>query len=291
MDAYGGEKGLQKAETKLISPPKVEVTRGMIFASLDPEAVPLEESLGGFGFYLDLYMNHSEEGMEVRGPQRWIVQSNWKIGAENFAGDSYHTPQTHISVIEIGLFLEPKANRRKEGALYWADGGGGTTYKLPTGDFDENMAYIGYPEEMIKRIRERWSPEQQKMVGEAGFMVSASTIFPNLSFVHNWPRVREGEDVEVEPLPQWPPFAADTASRFRDARSEHVDVGGDPRRERADDGEGRADREGGQRSQGGNAAACARRADREQGGSCPKGAPGEADRDALEPGECEECAA
>ncbi len=31
--------------------------------------------------------------------------------------------------------------------------------------------------------------DQKKMVGEAGFMVSAATIFPNLSFVHNWPRV------------------------------------------------------------------------------------------------------
>ena len=33
------------------------------------------------------------------------------------------------------------------------------------------------------------------MVGEAGFMVSAATIFPNLSFVHNWPRVHEGAHV------------------------------------------------------------------------------------------------
>ena len=78
--------------------------------------------------------------MEVRGPQRWLIQSNWKIGAENFSGDSYHTPHTHVSVVEIGLFMEPKANRRKEGALYWAGAGGGTTYKLPTDDFDKNMA-------------------------------------------------------------------------------------------------------------------------------------------------------
>ena len=194
-DAYGGESGFKKSETTLIAPPHVAVTRGMIFASLDPDAPSIDEALGGFGFYLDLYMNHSEDGMEVRGPQRWIIQSNWKIGAENFSGDSYHTPHTHVSVVEIGLFTEPKANRRKEGALYWAGGGGGTTYKLPTDDFDKNMAYIGYPEEMVERIHQRWTPEQKKMVGEAGFMVSASTIFPNLSFVHNWPRVREGAHV------------------------------------------------------------------------------------------------
>jgi phthalate 3,4-dioxygenase alpha subunit len=40
-----------------------------------------------------------------------------------------------------------------------------------------------------------WTPAQQALVGEAGFMVSAATIFPNLSFVHNWPKIREGDDV------------------------------------------------------------------------------------------------
>jgi phenylpropionate dioxygenase-like ring-hydroxylating dioxygenase large terminal subunit len=195
QEAYGGEAGLKKSESGLAAPPNIGVYRGMIFASLDPHALPLADALGGFAFYLDLYMNHSEGGMEVRGPQRWIIQSNWKIGAENFAGDSYHTPQTHVSVVEIGLFLEPKANRRKEGALYWAGGGGGTTYKLPANDFNANMAHIGYPEEMVSRMRDRWSPEHLRMVGDAGFMVSASTIFPNLSFVHNWPRAHQGTNV------------------------------------------------------------------------------------------------
>jgi Ring hydroxylating alpha subunit (catalytic domain). len=69
--------------------------------------------------------------VELRGPQRWRIKANWKIGAENFAGDSYHTPHTHASVVDIGLFREPKASKRKEGALYQAGPGAGTTYKLP----------------------------------------------------------------------------------------------------------------------------------------------------------------
>jgi phenylpropionate dioxygenase-like ring-hydroxylating dioxygenase large terminal subunit len=208
-DAYGGEAGFKKSETSLASPPRTGITRGMVFACLDPNAPSLDESLGGFDFYLDLYMNHSEEGMEIRGPQRWLIQSNWKIGAENFSGDSYHTPHTHVSVVEIGLFMEPKANRRKEGALYWAGAGGGTTYKLPTDDFDKNMAHIGYPEEMVARMHDRWSADQKKMVGEAGFMVSAATIFPNLSFVHNWPRVHEGAHVvPFISIRLWQPISA-----------------------------------------------------------------------------------
>lgn len=39
------------------------------------------------------------------------------------------------------------------------------------------------------RIKEVWSPRQQRVVGEDGFMVSAATCFPNLSFVHNWPKL------------------------------------------------------------------------------------------------------
>src|SRR4029079_17963612 len=80
--------------------------------------------LGDFRFYLDYYTRQSPSGIEVRGPQRWRIKANWKIGAENFAGDMYHTPNTHRSVVEIGLFREPKAEKRKDGTTYWAGAGG-----------------------------------------------------------------------------------------------------------------------------------------------------------------------
>jgi phthalate 3,4-dioxygenase subunit alpha len=190
-DAYGGETNLPRKGTTLLSPQRVASYNGFVFASLDEAAPPLEQALGGFQFYLDLYSNQSASGLEVRGPQRWMIDANWKIGAENFAGDTYHTPHTHASVVEIGLFREPKANKRKEGALYFAGAGGGTTYKLPTDDFRQNLLYVGYPEEMVDRIERRWSDEQRALVGKAGFMISAATIYPNLSFVHNWPQVNE----------------------------------------------------------------------------------------------------
>jgi hypothetical protein len=95
-------------------------------------------------------------------------------------------------VVEVGLFHEPRASRRKEGALYFAGRGGGTTYKLPGTDFAANMAYLGYPSVMVDTMQATWSREQRALAGRAGFMVSAATIFPNLSFVHNWPVVREG---------------------------------------------------------------------------------------------------
>jgi phenylpropionate dioxygenase-like ring-hydroxylating dioxygenase large terminal subunit len=136
------------------------------------------------------------------------VRANWKIGCENFVGDMYHTPYTHQSVVDISLFREPKAHKRKEGAIYFAGRGGGTTYKLPAGDFSERMRYVGYPDEMIARMRDAWTDAHVALVEESGFMVSAATLFPNLSLVHNWPQVDGSDDVTpFISIRQWQPVS------------------------------------------------------------------------------------
>jgi phenylpropionate dioxygenase-like ring-hydroxylating dioxygenase large terminal subunit len=207
-DAYGGEEGFPRKGQALLPAPALDTYNGLIFISLDPEAPSLEEFLGDFRFYLDYYTRQSASGIELRGPQRWRIKANWKIGAENFAGDMYHTPHTHTSVVEIGLFREPKAEKRKDGSTYWAGRGGGTTYKLPEGSLEERLRYVGYPVEMIARMKETWSAEQLQVIGGDGFMVSAASLFPNLSFVHNWPRVEESDDVlPFISLRQWQPIS------------------------------------------------------------------------------------
>lgn len=197
-DAYGGEEGLRKEDMALLSAPRSETYNGMIFASLDPDAPGLEEYLGDFKWYLDFYTRQSEAGLEFMGPQRWRVEANWKIGMDNFAGDTYHTPHTHRSGVEIGLMQDHKGGKRKQGAVYWAGIGGGTTYKMSAGGLEENLAYVGYPKEVIENMKQMWSPEQQAMVSQDGFMISAGSIFPNLAFVHNWPKV--SQDGTVAPF-------------------------------------------------------------------------------------------
>ncbi len=207
-DAYGGERGLIREENRLLEPAATEIRHGMVFVRLSGEGPSLDEFIGDFGYYLDFYAHQSPAGLEMRGPQRWRVNTNWKIGCENFVGDMYHTPFTHRSVVDISLFREPKANKRKEGVLYFAGRGGGTTYKLPTGDFRERMNYVGYPDEMIDRAANAWSEAQHRLIDDDGFMVSAATLFPNLSFVHNWPQVRgDGDVVPFISLRQWQPVS------------------------------------------------------------------------------------
>jgi phenylpropionate dioxygenase-like ring-hydroxylating dioxygenase large terminal subunit len=208
-EAYGGEAGFPRRGQSLLPAPAVDSYNGLIFVSLNPDVQPLRQFLGDFTFYLDYYTKQSADGIELRGPQRWRVKANWKIGAENFSGDSYHTPHTHASVVEIGLFREAKAIKRKEGALYWADAGGGTTYKLPPGDLRERLRYVGYPPEMIERMTAGWTPQQQRLIGDDGFMISAATIFPNLSFVHNWPKIDGSDDVvPFISIRQWQPISS-----------------------------------------------------------------------------------
>jgi phthalate 3,4-dioxygenase subunit alpha len=208
-EAYGGEDGFARTGRSLLPAPSVDSYNGLIFISLDADAPDLREWLGDFDFYLDLYTRQSPAGVELRGPQRWRVNANWKIGAENFAGDSYHTPHTHASVVDIGLFREPKASKRKEGALYLSGRGSGTTYKLPPGgSFGDQLRYLGYPPEMIGVIGESWSAAQRALVERDGFMVSAATLFPNLSLVHNWPQIDEaGTVVPFISLRQWQPIS------------------------------------------------------------------------------------
>jgi phenylpropionate dioxygenase-like ring-hydroxylating dioxygenase large terminal subunit len=210
QEAYGGEDGFRRKGQRLLPAPSLDSYNGLIFLSLDPDAPPLVDYLGDFAFYLDFYTRQSTGGIELRGPQRWRIKANWKIGAENFAGDMYHTPQTHTSVVEIGLFREPKAEKRKDGATYWAGAGGGTTYKLPPGDVDERLRYVGYPQEMVDRMKQTLSADQLKVIGEDGFMISAASLYPNLSFVHNWPKVADSDDVlPFISIRQWQPISAD----------------------------------------------------------------------------------
>ena len=210
-EAYGGEDGFTKKGQTLLPAPSVDMYNGLIFISMDPDAPPLLDFLGDFTFYLDYYTKQSPSGIELRGPQRWRIKANWKIGAENFAGDMYHTPQTHTSVVEIGLFREPKAEKRKDGNTYWAGRGGGTTYKLPAGSLEERLRYVGYPDEMIARVKDMWSDEQLRVIERDGFMISAASAFPNMSFVHNWPKVEDDSD-DVLPfisIRTWVPISED----------------------------------------------------------------------------------
>jgi hypothetical protein len=62
---------------------------------------------------------------------------------------------------------------------------------------------------MIARMNRAWTPEHVALVEDSGFMVSAATLFPNLSLVHNWPQVDGSGDVTpFISIRQWQPVSS-----------------------------------------------------------------------------------
>lgn len=106
QQAYCGK--LDRKQWSLIEVPKIEMFHGMIFGTWDENAAPLTDYLGGMAVYLERMLNRMEGGVEVvSGVQKWRTSTNWKLVADNAAGDSYHVPWTHGSVVDIGLRKKP----------------------------------------------------------------------------------------------------------------------------------------------------------------------------------------
>src|SRR5579872_1098906 len=98
-----GYRQLKMSDWNLFAVANVTNYCGLIFANLDPNAVPFEQYIGKYRWYLDIQFMLSKRGMEVIGePHRWQVDANWKQGAENFNGDSSHTLITHRSALQVG---------------------------------------------------------------------------------------------------------------------------------------------------------------------------------------------
>jgi PAH dioxygenase large subunit len=185
---------------------KVEARNGFVFGNLDPKAPSLVDYMGDYAWYFDLYTRITTPGLEVRGkPHRFIVNCNWKMGAENFFGDAYHTMTSHRSVIETGLLpVSGDVNWRKVGIHFNANGvGGGGLGRYPA-------PMLGYPPEVIEAARSHLSSSHQQVVFDLNFLPISGTMFPNLSFVNGPVVVEEGAPpARFYSFRQWRPIAPD----------------------------------------------------------------------------------
>jgi 3-phenylpropionate/trans-cinnamate dioxygenase alpha subunit len=65
-----------------------------------------------------VFFDRREGGIEViGGMHKWVIPCNWKFAAENFSGDSYHVPWSHLSAIRSGFSFGARTpDRRPKGA-------------------------------------------------------------------------------------------------------------------------------------------------------------------------------
>ena len=179
QDAYFGELDLD--QWNLIPVAQLDSYRGMIFATFDPDAPPLQEYLGEMAWYLDSFFDRREGGVEViGGVHKWVVPCNWKLPAENFGGDAYHVSWSHLSAIRAG-FAGDFRLRASTGGTLISPGQGHCVISLGGGDIAEA------PEPELIAYEQETRAETVKRLGPRAEQVSpiVATVFPNLSIIRS----------------------------------------------------------------------------------------------------------
>jgi phenylpropionate dioxygenase-like ring-hydroxylating dioxygenase large terminal subunit len=200
-EAYKDE--LDRPNLSLIEPAKVHVYGGLIFACWDAGVVSLEEYLGDARWWLDYFLIREElGGLEVvPGPQRYLMPINWKLLAENFAGDDYHFVSTHRSV---GQALAKSQDQRiavapgsapKEAKSYDFSVAANYRRGVPHGFLEVKAGPAALSQDLAiaERIgpeaiawvkeRERLLDEQLKAFAARPYSWHAGNIFPNFALI------------------------------------------------------------------------------------------------------------
>ncbi|MCE3551232.1 aromatic ring-hydroxylating dioxygenase subunit alpha [Pseudonocardia sp. RS11V-5] len=92
-----GYEGVMEKRDLSLGRLRTESYRGMIFATLDDDAEPLEEFLGDARLWIDRFMKQGGGyPIKVLGRHQFSFRGNWKIQLENTT-DGYHFPIVHRS--------------------------------------------------------------------------------------------------------------------------------------------------------------------------------------------------
>ncbi|HTK67177.1 MAG TPA: Rieske 2Fe-2S domain-containing protein [Pseudonocardia sp.] len=136
---------LDKSANGLREVAQVDVFRGFVFGTLDPEAPPLHDFLGPTG-RSGLEMIAGQGDMEcVPGIQKFVIPCNWKFTVDNLF-DWYHPQITHLSAFQTGLLpaeADRTGGRMKMEGVASSDG---AALQLPggvvSGDYGDQLVFI-----------------------------------------------------------------------------------------------------------------------------------------------------
>ena len=191
---------LDRDENALVEVPRLTNYKGTVWASWDPDAPDFLAYLGDAKAHLDLALDcrdGREGGSEVFcGVQKWLVPANWKFGAENFLGDTYHNEPSHQSVEAIGI--GPSARSGAKGRrdddmaadehvwVSFPQGHGVHSSLKPAGapyieSFKDDPKVEAY-------FRHCHSERQRRLGAGARLTGFTGTIFPNTSYHARQPR-------------------------------------------------------------------------------------------------------
>ena len=174
QDAYYNE--LDQSKWGLIPVAQLDSYKGLIFATFDADAPPLLDYLGPMTWYLDTLFDRREGGSEiVGGVHKWVVPCNWKMPAENFAGDAYHVQWSHLSPIKAGFSVGVTAQPKMKGGPVSMGNG----HSMIAVGADQS----GAPLQILKDYEDDTREELESRLGPRAAMLNpvVGTVFPNFS--------------------------------------------------------------------------------------------------------------
>ena len=176
-EAYHNE--LDREHWGLAPVAQLDNYKGLFFATFDPAAAPLRDYLGEMAWYLDAFFDRREGGIEVIGGiHKWVIPCNWKFPAENFAGDGYHVPWSHLSAARTGSGGDFRVKPDPVGRALSLDNGHSVMTVGPDLDTDPPVPEIlEYEKAIAPEIAKRLGPRFGR--GKP----TVSTMFPNFSML------------------------------------------------------------------------------------------------------------
>jgi phenylpropionate dioxygenase-like ring-hydroxylating dioxygenase large terminal subunit len=215
----GYDSNLQRSDFGLAPLPRLDSYRGLIFASISPHGISLDEHLGGAKEFIDLFMDLSPTGRVSlqAGNQKVRYNGNWKFMPENSMEGDYHGPFIH----KVAFDLHEKRTGMSVSSLYENEIPD-VIRSLPGGHMVEDYrgATFAPPQRPPSEARLAYAAAMKERYGEEKAQRLLSTmapliyIFPNLmylmthirvvqpvsvneTFVHYQPMLLEGAPAEI----------------------------------------------------------------------------------------------
>jgi len=199
---------LDEPQAGMLRLPRVDSYRGFVFASLNPEVMPLQDFLGEAKGGIDELVDRSPQG-EVEfwaGCHRYYYRGNWKLQMDNMA-DTYHPAACHASTVgPDGRQFQRRAGQEGGAALFFAPNGEAVVSQLGVRGYQN-----GHSSEQSLFDKEQrgghWDEYRELMVQSYGEARTAEilknrrhslTLFPTLDILIAQTSVRVVKPVSVD---------------------------------------------------------------------------------------------
>jgi Ring hydroxylating alpha subunit (catalytic domain)/Rieske [2Fe-2S] domain len=155
---------------------RAEAYKGLIFANFDVNAAGLSAYLGDFVWYLDMLVDRRANGVEAVGGSafRWLVDANWKVPAEAFAGDAYCDLTLHAATDAVTSYTPPSTSNQ---GLQVSAGAGAIALLAQAPSYPYPAVVAAYEKSIAAETEARLGAERAR-----GLIPMSGTLFPNLSF-------------------------------------------------------------------------------------------------------------